>query len=55
MRIDQDYALAFKADRTAMRLTSRLGFGIPTLAKSVRKVLVSSRATSKGRQVEAIV
>jgi HK97 family phage major capsid protein len=42
VRISQDYAPAFKADKTALRLTGRFGVGIPTLAKSVRKVVVGA-------------
>ena len=41
VRISGDYAPAFKADKTALRLTGRFGVGIPTLSKSVRKVAVS--------------
>jgi len=42
VRISGDYAPAFKADKTALRLTGRFGVGIPTLAKSVRKVMVAA-------------
>jgi HK97 family phage major capsid protein len=41
VRASGDYAPAFKADKTALRVTGRFGVGIPTLAKSVRKVLVT--------------
>jgi hypothetical protein len=40
VRFSQDYAPAFKSDKTALRLTGRFGVGIPTLAKSVRKVAI---------------
>jgi HK97 family phage major capsid protein len=40
VRASGDYAPAFKADKTALRVTGRFGVGIPTLAKSVRKVQV---------------
>ncbi len=42
VRISADYAPAFKADKTALRLTGRFGVGIPTLGKSVRKVTVAA-------------
>lgn len=42
VRASTDYAPAFKADKTAIRVTGRFGVGIPTLAKSVRRVLVSA-------------
>ena len=41
VRISQDYAPAFRADKTALRLTGRFGVGIPTLGKSVRRVSVA--------------
>lgn len=42
VRISGDYAPAFKADKTALRLTGRFGVGIPTLGKSVRKVSITA-------------
>lgn len=42
VRASGDYAPAFKADKTALRVTGRFGVGIPTLGKSVRKVLVTA-------------
>lgn len=42
VRSSGDYSPAFKADKTALRVTGRFGVGIPTLGKSVRKVLVAA-------------
>jgi hypothetical protein len=41
VRISQDYAPAFRADKAAPRLTGRFGVGIPTLARSLRKVTIA--------------
>ena len=38
VRSSFECAPAFKADKTALRVTGRFGAGIPTLAKSVRKM-----------------
>jgi HK97 family phage major capsid protein len=42
VRVSGDYAPAFRADKTALRLTGRFGVGIPHLARSIRKVTVSA-------------
>jgi HK97 family phage major capsid protein len=41
VRVSGDYAPAFRADKTALRLTGRFGVGIPNLAKSVRALAVT--------------
>jgi HK97 family phage major capsid protein len=42
VRISTDYAPAFRADKTAMRVTGRFGVGVPLLAKSIRRVVLGA-------------